>query len=93
MQETWVQSLGQEYPLEKETATHSSILAWRIPMDRGAWRATVHRVTKESDTTEQLNKDNILFHIIFHILFHCGLLQETEYGSLCYTRGPCCRLS
>ena len=31
MQETWVQSLGQEDPLEKEMATHSSILAWRIP--------------------------------------------------------------
>ena len=31
MQETWVQSLGQEYPLEKEIATHSGILAWEIP--------------------------------------------------------------
>ena len=31
MQETWVQSLGQEDPLEKEMATHSGILAWRIP--------------------------------------------------------------
>ena len=31
MQETWVQSLGQEDPLEKEMATHPSILAWRIP--------------------------------------------------------------
>ena len=31
MQETWVRSLGQEYPLEKGMATHSSILAWRIP--------------------------------------------------------------
>ena len=31
MQETWVHSLGQEDPLEKEMATHSSILAWRIP--------------------------------------------------------------
>ena len=31
MQETWVQSLGQEVPLEEEIATHSSILAWRIP--------------------------------------------------------------
>ena len=31
MQETWVQSLGREDPLEKEIATHSSILAWRIP--------------------------------------------------------------
>ena len=33
--ETWVQSLDQEDPLEKGMATHSSILAWRIPMDRG----------------------------------------------------------
>ena len=32
--------------LKKGTATHSSILAWRIPMDRGAWQATIHRVTK-----------------------------------------------
>jgi len=37
MQETWVQSLGWENPLEEGMATHSSILAWRIPMDRGAW--------------------------------------------------------
>ena len=36
MWETWVRSLSQEDPLEKEMATHSSILAWRIPMDRGA---------------------------------------------------------
>ena len=50
MQETWVQSLGREDPLEKGMATHSSILAWRIPMDRGAWRATVHVVAKELDT-------------------------------------------
>ena len=33
-------------------ATHSSILAWRIPMDRGAWKATVHGVAKESDETD-----------------------------------------
>ena len=44
MWETWVRSLGQRGPLEKEMATHSSILAWRIRMDRGAWQATVHRV-------------------------------------------------
>ena len=37
MQETWVQSLGWEDPLEESMATHSSILAWRIPMNRGAW--------------------------------------------------------
>ena len=38
IQETWVQSLGWEDPLEEDMATHSSILAWRIPMDRGAWQ-------------------------------------------------------
>jgi len=46
MPETTVQSLGREDPLEKGMATHSSILAWRIPMDRGAWWATVHEATK-----------------------------------------------
>ena len=46
VQEAWVRSLGQEDPLEKRVATHSSILAWRIPMDRGAWWATVDGVAK-----------------------------------------------
>ena len=40
-QETWVLSLGWEDPLKEGMATHSSILAWRIPMDRGALQATV----------------------------------------------------
>ena len=44
--ETWVRSLGQKDPLEKEMATHSSVLAWKNPMNRGAWQATVHGVTK-----------------------------------------------
>ena len=46
MWETWVWSLGWEDPQEEGMATHSSILAWRIPMDRGAWWAIVHRVSK-----------------------------------------------
>ena len=46
IQETWVRSLGWEDPLEEVMATHSKILAWRIPMARGAWRATVHGVAK-----------------------------------------------
>ena len=46
MRETWVQFLGREDPLEEGTATPSSTLAWRIPMDRGAWRATVHEVSE-----------------------------------------------
>ena len=58
MWETWVPSLGCEDPLEKEMATHSSILAWRIPrMEEPGW-ATVHRVAKSqtrlSDFTHSL---------------------------------------
>ena len=56
MQETWVQSLGWEDPLEEVMATHSSILAWRIAMDRGAWWAPVPGWGREeSDTTERLS--------------------------------------
>jgi len=44
--ETWIQFLGWEDPLEKGMANHSNILAWKIPMDRGAWWATVLGVTK-----------------------------------------------
>ena len=46
MQETWVQSLAQEDPQEKEMATHYSILAWEISMDKEAWQAKVHGVSK-----------------------------------------------
>ena len=55
MRETWVRSLGWEDPLEEGMATHSIILAWRIPMDRGAWRATVHRVTKNWTQLKRLS--------------------------------------
>ena len=54
MQEIWVLSLGQEYPLENEMATHSSILAWEIP-----WTEELGRLqsmgSQESDTTERLS--------------------------------------
>ena len=46
MQDTWVQSLGGQDPLEKGMATHSSILAWRNPMNRGARWATVYGIAK-----------------------------------------------
>ena len=46
MQETRVQFLGREDLLKKEMAIHSSILAWKIPMDRGAWQATVRGVAR-----------------------------------------------
>ena len=48
-----VRSLGQKDPLEKEIANHSSILSWRIPMDREAWQAIVHGSHKESDMTKR----------------------------------------
>ena len=55
MWESWLQSLGQEDPLEKGMASHSSILAWRTPMDKrslAGYRPWGH---KESDLTEQLS--------------------------------------
>ena len=54
MWETWVRSLGWEDPLEKEMATHSSILAWRIPWteELGGLQSMGH---KESDTTKRLH--------------------------------------
>ena len=55
LQETWVQSLGGEDPLEEGMATHSSILPWENPMDRGAWQATVHRVTKSWKRRKRLS--------------------------------------
>ena len=60
MRGTWVGSLGREDPLEKEMATHSSILAWRIPMDRGAWWATVHGVAKSRTQLSDFTHSKLL---------------------------------
>ena len=56
MRETWVRSLGWEDPLEEGMATDSSILAWRIPMDRGAYSPWG---CKELDATERLSTAHI----------------------------------
>ena len=61
MWETQVQSLGQEDPLEKEMATHSSILVWKNPMDGEAWLATVHGVAKSRTRLSEFT--------IYHYLF------------------------
>ena len=65
IQKTGVQSLGWENPLEEGMATLSSVLAWRIPMDRGAWQATVHGITKSwtrlRDDYAKLNFRKALF--------------------------------
>ena len=54
MRDTWVQSLGWEDPLEEGMATHSSVLSWKIPMDRGAWWATIHGVAKSQTPLSDL---------------------------------------
>ena len=60
MQETWVQSLGWGYLLEEAMTPHSSILAWKIPMDQEAWRATYSPWGhQELDTTERLSTTSV----------------------------------
>ena len=60
MWETWDWSPVWEDPLGEGMATHFSILAWRIPMDREAWQAAIHGVAKELDVTEWLSMQSYL---------------------------------
>ena len=66
VQETWDRSLGWEDALEEGMATQSSILAWRVPMDRRAWQATVqatvHGVTKYQTRLSDY-KHNLITHV------------------------------
>ena len=68
-----VRSLGQEDPLEKGKATHSSILAWRIPIDREAWQAIAHRVTKSRTRLKQLTMHS---HIHSSVGFPAGSMVK-----------------
>ena len=72
MWETWVRSLGREDPLEKEMATHSSILAWRIPWaeELGGLQSTG---CKELDTTS--------LSLSLHIYIHTSLVTQTSLHS------------
>ena len=63
--ETWVRSLAGEDPWRRGMVTHSSILAQRIPMDRGAWQATVHGVAKS--WTERVSTSAILNYSKSHV--------------------------
>ena len=73
MQETWVWFLGQEAPVEKGMATHSSILTWRIPWIDGPWWAIIHGVTKS-----QTQLSNLTFsknqHLVSLIFIFCWFL-------------------
>ena len=77
MQETRVQFMGGEDPLEKEMATHSSILAWRIP-----WKeepgSLLSMGSEESDMTEQLTCSFSLFVFLFYLQRHDSCLQEAD---------------
>ena len=61
---------------EEGVATHSSILAWRIPMDRGAWRATVYGVTKSQTWLKQLS-------------MHAGCMYRQRLGPCLIFQDPC----
>ena len=64
-QEMWVQSLSQEDPPEEGMATHSSISCLGNPMDRGAWQATVCRVTKSRTQLKRLNHTRLYVFTVF----------------------------
>ena len=66
----WVRSLGWEDPLEEGMETHSSILAWRILVDRGAWKAIVHRVTQNWAWLKQLS---------MHTQWHISIIMVLYY--------------
>ena len=78
-------SLGWEDPLEEVLATHSSILAWRIPMDRGAWRATVQRATK-SQTWLSVHKPHHTSHT--HETMHDQGPTKGNWATTYWKAGP-----
>ena len=90
-EETWVQSLIREDPLEEGMATHSDILAWRIPIDRGAWQAVAWGCKdrgarpwgcKESDMTEQLSTAQSIFNFSICVI-HLSSLFALSLFLLC----------
>ena len=88
MQETWVQSLGQEDPLEDGMATHSSILAWKNPMDRGAWWAMIHGVAKSWPQLKRLSTHehivNSVFCLFEEIIISISLFRDIFSGLMIF---------
>ena len=79
MLETWVSSLGWEDPLREDMATHSSIAAWSILTDRGAWQTTVHGVAKS--WTRLNTHSTVLSPACVTILFEAQSLKKNSYLS------------
>ena len=88
MQKQQIWSLGWEDPLEEGMATHSSILAWRIPMDREGWRAIVCRVTKNRTRLKQLSTHTrtrrpYFWRVKFWLLIE-SKVEETDQNLKCW---------
>ena len=81
MQKTWVQSLRQEDPLEKEMENHSSILDWEIP-----WRekpGRLHGVAKELDMTQQLNSNKSMTYVCIYIFPYQWTYRSSPFCKKC----------
>ena len=63
MQVSWVYSLVWEDSLQKGMATYYSILAWRMPMDRGAWQAALHEFTKSQTQLSNKAQQNMMIQV------------------------------
>ena len=87
-QETQIPSLDQADSLEKEMATHSSIVGWKIPWAGGAWWATVHRVAKESDMTKQLNNNTTGHLELLSPLLQCVWVFQDALHPVMYPPKP-----
>ena len=79
---TQVQSLDWEDPLEKEMATHSSILAWEIPWTEEPGGLTVQGVAEESDTTKHLSNNNPLAYCNLLGAMYVSLVASAPFGTL-----------
>ena len=90
IRETWVQSLGQEVPLEKGMATHCSILPWRLPMNRDMLVGYSPWGHKESDITERLSTH--IHHTHTHTHTHTSVGENEMLGSFQISPLPlaCC---
>ena len=77
---------GWKDPSEKGKAIHSSVLAWRVPMVRGAWWATVHRVAKSCTLLKQLSTQAKRILLLFLLRRNCSygvcLLRSKNYKEM-----------